>query len=375
MKPKNIVAAFAAWLAIGFSHAEEIRIGCVSGLTGPLALTTADALKVTSGYIDFVNSQGGINGNQLKFVVRDDGYDPKRTPGMVDDIIAKDHVVALVNGAGTANTAALLKTGILNKHKIPLVGVFSGSEVIRGAGSEQVFHTRASYHDEIMKIARHVSTIGLKRVAVLYQDDGFGADVLASVAKASQEYKFDVVLKSPYKFGEQNFTMQAKQMIDTHPQAILLMGVPEAVYRFMKVFDAPLGFAQIYALSFVSAKGLAEFAGEDKIRGIGISQVVPNPNSTVVGLARDFKTFMQTPYAKGVVASPFTFEAYLNIRLVVEAIRMAGAHPTPEKVTHSLTAMHDYRLAGYPIDFTESNRRGSSYLDIAVVGLNARLSY
>lgn len=375
MKSKNIVAAFAACLAIGFSHAEEIRIGCVSGLTGPLALTSADVLKVTTGYIDFVNSQGGINGNQLKLAIRDDGYDPKKTPAMVEDIIAKDHVVALVNGAGTANTAALVKTGILNRHKVPLVGVYSGSEAIRGPGSEQIFHTRASYHDEIMKISRHVSTIGLKRVAVLYQDDGFGADVLASLAQAAQEYKFDIVLKSPYKFGERDFTAQAKQMVDTHPQAILLMGVPEAVYRFMKAFDAPVGFAQIYALSFVSPKGLAEFAGEDKIRGIGISQVVPNPNSTAFGLTRDFKAFMQTPSMKGAVASPFTFEAYLNIRLAVEAVRMAGPHPTAEKVTHSLASMHDYRLAGYPIDFTETKRRGSSYLDIAVVGLNARLSY
>jgi len=122
-------------------------------------------------------------------------------------------------------------------------------------------------------------------------------------------------------------------------------------------------------------RGLADFAGEEKIRGIGISQVVPNPNSLALPLSKDFVTFMQSPFAKGANASPFTFESYLNIRLAVEAIRMAGPHPTPEKVTQSLTSMHNYKLGGYPIDFTETNRRGSSYLDIAVVGRNARLSY
>ncbi|HJV80058.1 ABC transporter substrate-binding protein [Noviherbaspirillum sp.] len=375
MNSKKIVAAMAASLALGLANAEEVKIGCVSGITGPLALTTADVLKVTTTYLDQVNAKGGINGNQLKLVLRDDGYDPKKTVGMVEDIVAKDHVVVLVNGAGTANTATLVKTGTLNKYKLPLLGVYSGSEAIRGPGSDQIFHTRASYNDEIMKIARHVSTIGLKRVAVFYQDDGFGADVLASLTKASQQYNFDIVLKSSYKPGERDFAANAKQLIASKPQAILLMGVPEAVYRFMKVYDAPTGFAQLYALSFVSPKGLAEFAGEEKVRGIGISQVVPNPNSSEFALSREFKNFMQTPSLKGITPSPFLFEAYLNIRLAVEAIKLSGPHPTPEKVTQSLSSMHDYKLAGYPIDFTSTNRRGSSYLDIAVVGVNARLSY
>ena len=372
---KKRVAIFAISLAAGFANAEEVKIGSVSGITGPLALTTADVLKVTNGYLDMINSKGGINGNQLTLVTRDDGYDPRRTVAAVEDVIAKDHVVALVNGAGTPNTAMLAKSGILNKHKLPLIGVYSGSEAIRGPGSEEIFHTRASYHDEVMKISRLLSTIGLKKVALLYQDDGFGAGIVDSVTKASEEFKFDVIVKVPYKAGEHDFTAQSKQIIASHPQAILLMGVPEAVYRFVKTYDAPVGAAQIYALSFVSAKGLAEFAGEEKIRGIGISQVVPNPNSLALPLSKDFITFMQSPFAKGANTSPFTFESYLNIRLAVEAIRMAGPHPTPEKVTQSLTSMHNYKLGGYPIDFTETNRRGSSYLDIAVIGRNARLSY
>ena len=375
MKSKKVAAVVAAFFAIGLANAEEVKIGSVSGITGPLALTTADVMNVTTGYLEMINSKGGINGNQLTFVTRDDGYDPKRTVGAVEDMIAKEHVVVLVNGAGTANTATLAKSGVLNKHKLPLVGVYSGSEAIRGPGSEQIFHTRASYHDEVMKISRLLSTIGLKRVALLYQDDGFGAGIVDSVTKAAEEFKFDVILKVPYKAGERDFASQSKQIIASHPQAILLMGVPEAVYRFVKIYDAPVGASQLYALSFVSAKGLVEFAGEEKIRGIGISQVVPNPNSVALPLSKDFIAFMQSPFAKGTLASPFTFEAYLNIRLAVEAIKMAGPRPTAEKVTQSLTSMHNYRLGGYPIDFTDTNRRGSTYLDIAVVGRNARLSY
>ncbi|MBC7500228.1 MAG: ABC transporter substrate-binding protein, partial [Herminiimonas sp.] len=200
-----IATALAAWLSFGSAQADEIRIGTVSGITGPLSMTTADILSITTGYLDMINAQGGVNGNTLKLFTRDDGYDPKKTAELVEDIVAKDKVVALVNGAGTANTAALIKAGVLTKHQLPLVGVYSGSEAIRGPGSEQIFHTRVTYNEEIAKIARMVSTLGLKRVAVLYQDDGFGAGIIESVTKFSEVSKFDIVQKTKYKAGEQNF--------------------------------------------------------------------------------------------------------------------------------------------------------------------------
>ncbi|RLM48931.1 ABC transporter permease, partial [Halorubrum sp. Atlit-28R] len=150
-------------------------------MTGPNASGAAEGTAIVSGYLNMVNDNGGINGNVLKRVMKDDQYDPAKTLALAEEAITKDGVVALLNSVGTANTVALMKSGVLNKHKVPLVGVFSGADVIRGPGSEQIFHTRASYSDEIMKISRLVSTLQLKRVAVLYQDDGFGASIMQSI--------------------------------------------------------------------------------------------------------------------------------------------------------------------------------------------------
>lgn len=372
---KKVLSVALATSAFTLAQAAEVNIGSVLGLTGPVASTSAEGVAISKGYIAMINAKGGINGNKLNLVIRDDEYDPRKTPALVDEVISKENVVTLVNGLGTANTAALMKTGVLQKHKVPLVGVFSGADLIRGPGSEQIFHTRASYTDEVMKIARLVSTLGLKRVAVLYQDDGFGAGIMQSIGKAAEQYQFEIINKTPYKTGETDFAQHARQIIDAKPQAIFLMGVPEAVFRFMKTYDAPTGASQIYALSYVPAKIIADFAGEKRVRGMGISQVVPNPNSTTLPLAKDFQAFLKSPYGKGITSNPLNFEVYLNIRLAVEAIRMAGAKPTPEKVTQALASMNNYQLAGYPINFGDSNRRGSHYLDIGVIGPNGRLNY
>ncbi|HEY0844949.1 MAG TPA: ABC transporter substrate-binding protein [Noviherbaspirillum sp.] len=372
---KKIVAVLLASSALGAAHAGEVKVGSVTGITGPNASTAGEAVAVANGYLDMINAKGGINGNTIKLITKDDQYDPRKTPALVAELIEKEDVVAFVNSTGTANIGALMKTGILHKHKVPLIGAFSGSDLIRGPGSEYIFHTRASYTDEIMKIARIANTLGLKRVAVLYQDDGFGASILQSIGKAAENYKFEEVIKVPYKTGETDFAPHAKQIIEAKPNAIFLMGVPESAFRFMKAYDAPRGASQIYSLSFVPAKLLAQIAGEDKVRGVGISQVVPNPEKTSLPLAKDFQAFLKSPYGKGVSSNTLNFEVYLNVRLLVEALKMAGPKPTSEKVMQALTSMKGYMLGGYPISFSETNRRGTHYLDIGVIGVNGRLSY
>ena len=372
---KNSVSILLALCIASAASAGEVMIGSIVGLTGPNASTSAEGTKILTGYVDMINDKGGINGNRLNHVIKDDQYDPAKTAALAEEVITKDGAVALINAVGTANAMALMKTGVLTRHKVPLIGVFSGADVIRGPGSEQIFHTRASYSDEIMKISRLASTLGLKRIAVLYQDGGFGASIMQSINKASGEYQLEVMHKEPYTAGETDFAPHARRVIAAKPQAIFLMGVPEAVIRFMTAYNAPAAASQIYSLSFVPVKMLVAIAGEQKVRGMGISQVVPNPDSAVISLAKDFQAFLKSPYGAGVQSNTVNFEVYLNVRLVAEAIRLAGPKPTPEKVTRALMSMNNVELGGYPISFSETARRGSQYLDIAVIGRNGRLNY
>ena len=101
---KTLVASLLALLgasASGIASAGEVKIGSVFGLTGPNASTSAEGLAIANGYFDMINAKGGINGNTLKFVMRDDQYDPRKTPVLVDELVTKEGVVALVNGSGS----------------------------------------------------------------------------------------------------------------------------------------------------------------------------------------------------------------------------------------------------------------------------------
>ena len=195
------------------------------------------------------------------------------------------------------------------------------------------------------------------------------------MAEAESTFNIKVTLKVPYKAGTKDFSPQAEQIIAGKPQAIFLMGVPDSTYQFMKVYNAPMGASQIYTLSFVSPRLLGNAAGEEKIRGMAISQVVPNPRSSSLPLVKEFAALTSSSYGKNIVSSPVALEAFLNIRLLVSAIKMAGPHPNSDEVMQKLAGMHNYDLGGVPIDFAGTKRRGTDFLDIAVVGRDAKLIY
>ncbi|MEI8183769.1 MAG: ABC transporter substrate-binding protein, partial [Desulfomonile sp.] len=77
----------------------EVVIGCTTPLSGPAALwgTTGMGMKA---WADYVNDQGGIHGRKIKFVMKDDAYNPTR--GLANLQEMKGSVLAVCGPIGTA---------------------------------------------------------------------------------------------------------------------------------------------------------------------------------------------------------------------------------------------------------------------------------
>src|SRR5512141_1191378 len=114
---KKWVAAAVSCLCVAGAGAKEIVIGQVAPFSGPGAQT----------YIASVNAKGGVNGNKIKLVTRDDGYKVEETVRLTKEILAKEQPTALIGIVGTGNNEALLKQKILSDAGIALVGVRSGA--------------------------------------------------------------------------------------------------------------------------------------------------------------------------------------------------------------------------------------------------------
>ena len=73
----------------------EVAIGCTTPLSGPAALwgTTGMGMKA---WADYINDKGGIHGRKIKFVMKDDAYNPTRGPANLQEM--KGNVLAVCGG-------------------------------------------------------------------------------------------------------------------------------------------------------------------------------------------------------------------------------------------------------------------------------------
>ncbi len=129
----------------------DIVIGESVPTTG-IAADTGKALALgASIYFGRVNAQGGINGEPINLITKDDGYNPIRTLANTQALIDNDKAVALIGYYGTQPMQELLNSKQLETAGIPLVGAFTGAESVRNPGSPYFFQTRAGYTQEIEK--------------------------------------------------------------------------------------------------------------------------------------------------------------------------------------------------------------------------------
>src|SRR5205814_1120936 len=130
-------------------------------------------------YFDYVNSQGGVHGRKIALKTRDDKYEANLCVEATKKLIGEDKVFALVSYVGTPTTGAAMPT--ITEAKVPLVGPFTGAELLRTPVNRYVFNVRASYYDETEKIVEQLVSTGNKKIAVFYQDDAYGQAGLKGV--------------------------------------------------------------------------------------------------------------------------------------------------------------------------------------------------
>ena len=148
---------------------------------------------------------GGVRGRPIELVSLDDGYEPEpalwNSQALLGDNATRlaaeeggdeiftatgypwngEPVLFLVGEVGTPTTIAVVgRPETLERERylelgVPFVGAFTGAGLLRDPFVEEFVNVRASYADEIVVTVNHlVKDLGLDRISILHQDDGFG---------------------------------------------------------------------------------------------------------------------------------------------------------------------------------------------------------
>ena len=349
----------------------SITLGMTSPFSGPNGAYGNEMRQVIQAYFDQVNKSGGVNGRKINLVALDDGYETDRAVANTKTLINDKSVFALLASYGSSPTTDAMNK-VFGPSRVPLVGTISGAGSLRepisqNPGSRYMFNVRASYADETEAIVNQLVSLGLKNIAVFYQNDGFGKSGLDGVTTALKKHNLAPTAAATVERNSVEVTAAVEAIAKAKPQAVVMVTLYKPTAAFVKAMKKAGQNPMFMTLSPVGTEQLIAELGPDA-RGIGISQVMPYPWSDVVPMVRDYQKLVG---GKGGY-SYYGIEAYAMARVMVDALKRMGKDPSREKLVAALENT-SLDMGGLKVAFSATNRQGSRFVELTVVGPGGKI--
>ena len=365
---RHIAAASAALALPAVAQNNRIVLGQSAALSGPAAQL---GLQMNAGariYFSALNAQGGVNGNQIELRATDDGYEPDRCKANTEKFI-KDDLFALFGYVGTPTCLAALP--LVTDSKIPFFGPFTGAEALRDPFHRSVFHLRASYFDETALIVKQLTSLGLKKIAVFYQDDAYGKAGLEGVTRALKALNLAPVALGTVERNTVNVAQAVKDIVGKGADAVVQISAYKSCAAFIRESRKAGYGGTFFNVSFVGTQALADELGKEA-NGIMISQVMPFPFSTTTPISREY---LEAVRKAGGDAKPnySSMEGYLAAKVLAEGLRRAGRNPTRETLITGLESIQKTDFGGFLVDFGPKDHVASRFVDLSMLTEDGRV--
>jgi branched-chain amino acid transport system substrate-binding protein len=361
----------STWLAAGLislgallgSAQAQIVIGQTAGFSGAVAAGVKETTDGAKLYIDSINAKGGVHGQKIELVSLDDKFDPKLAAENARKLIEEQHVLALFLTRGTPHSEAIIP--LLDKYGVALIGPSTGAMVLHQPVRKHVFNVRATYQREAEKAMTHLTSMGIKRIAVVLADDSFGADGLAGAQKGLAAANLKPVVQEKFNRAKPDFGPIAPKIVKADTQAVLMVASGQAVVDGIKAFRAAGSTAQIVTLSNNASGGFVKSLGTNA-RGVIVTQVFPSERSIAYPMVKEAQELMKAK--KQGELSPAMLEGYAAAKVLVEALRRAGPKPTRDKIQTALESIRKFDLGGLEVSFSPEHHTGLDFADLSIIG-------
>ncbi len=348
-----------------------ITLGMSSPFSGPNGVYGTDMRQVIQTYFDQVNKSGGVNGRKLDLLSLDDGYETERTVANTKALINDRNVFAMLAFYGSSPTTEAMNT-VFGPARVPLVGTISGAGSLREPISKNpngrfMFNVRASYADETEAIVNQLVSLGLKNIAVFYQNDGFGKSGLEGVTASLKKHNLAPSAVATVERNSTDVAAAVDTIAKSKPQAVVMVTLYKPTAAFVKAMKKAGQSPMFTTLSPVGTEQLVGELGADA-RGIVISQVMPYPWNDIVPMVRDYQKLVGSKAGY----SYYGIEAYAMARVMVDALKRMGKDPSREKLVAALEGTN-LDMGGLRVGFSGSNRQGSRFVEMTVVGPGGKI--
>ena len=348
--------------------AAQIRIGQTSGFTGPVAGSVAEINVGAKLYLDSVNEEGGISGQQIELISMDDQNQVPLAAENARKLIADSRTVALFLTRGTPHAQAILP--LLAESQIVLLAPSTGAMVLHKPVNPWVFNVRAPYQVEAERVVRHLGLAGLDKVAQCSVDDSFGADALEGALRVFKEANKEPAVNQPIDKFKPDYAGCVQKSIGANVLGMLIVGTPVSVAAGVKAFRAAGSPAIIATLSNNASSGFVKELGKHT-EGVIVSQVFPSERSLATPMIAEAARLAATKKIKPL--TPAMIEGFAAAKVLVVGLKRA-ADANKGVVTRAglKRALESFNrvdigggLGGRELSYSATDHTGLDYVDLS----------
>ncbi|MFZ0733257.1 MAG: ABC transporter substrate-binding protein [Candidatus Sulfotelmatobacter sp.] len=337
---------FICTIAVSHSPAEtpgltdnSILIGSCSALDGPAHFLGQQTVMGATIYLHAINDEGGVFGRKIQLLAFDDGYDPEKSPGCFKRM-TKEGVFALGFFVGTPTAAVYVP--MAQEEKIPVLGLFTGAQLLYEPFKHYIVNVRASYYDETREQVDRLWEADIHKIGVLYQDDAFGKTVLEGVKLALKKHNSAPAALGTFARNTMDVDSGLQNLMAARPEAVIVVGPYGPVAAIVRKAHASGWHPQFLTVSFVGTEEFIKEAGPDA-EGTIITQVVPPYDRIDYPTVALYRKYLEK-YNPSTPPSFVSFEGFVDAMVLVEGLKRAGKDVTRESFIGGIESIHDMNM-------------------------------
>jgi branched-chain amino acid transport system substrate-binding protein len=341
---------------------KEIRIAQWGPQTGPAA-AWGNVARGSKLVFDIVNEEGGIAGRQIKYFIRDDQYNPSQTVAGVRELVEKQGIFAFVGGVGTAPCSAV--QGYLLEKEIIWISPCSGAATFYKPFNPYLWNMWPSYENDASVIAKFaIEKKKFKKVAMFYQNDGYGLDSLDSVKYRLSKNKMELVAAIPVEPIESDLSSQIQKLKASGAEAVIAFVGPKQAAIAVKT-AVSLGFKTQWMFSY----NLSDFEMMNKITdGLWAKEGVITSAFTQEPFAKNALTAKYTAAVKKFAPterwSIFYMAGVVVAEPLVKVLKKVGKNLSTMAVKAELNKIKNFQGVGPKVTWTATNHMGPKAVQI-----------
>lgn len=346
---------------------EPIKVGAVFDLTGATADVGQPYAEGVRGYVDWVNSNGGIEGRPIDLMYQDYAYQVPQAEQLYSRFVKNEGAVAFI-GWGTGDTEALRSK--IAQDRVPFMSGSLSESLGDPKQAPYNFLPGASYSDQfrasldwIKKDWASRGGSGAPKVALMHHPSPFG---LSPWTQGGQEYARKIgVDAEAYEMpkGATDYTAELSRIRQSGAEYVVFQTVSSpAALALKNASDLGMKDVTFVCLNWCSDENVLNLAGPAAEGLVGAMPFAP-PSANAAGFA-DMRSHLQSKGSTLEKEGSHYAQGWATMALMTEGIRRvvaSGQEVTGENIKAALEELKDHDTGGVtaPVTFGTDEHLGT----------------